>query len=120
MAFVVKVDGLTIYHSGDHASWNWKNTPAVTTQFVSELLKPLAGEKIDIAMHTCDPRLKESDWGGFFAFAKQYQPKLLIPMHFKSNYAEIQKLPAKIAQEKITSTFWPILSRGGCIIWNGQ
>jgi hypothetical protein len=37
-------------------------------QLVTEHLKPLAGEKIYIAMHLCDVRLKGKGWGGMFAF----------------------------------------------------
>lgn len=117
VAFLVKTDGLTIYHSGDHACWNWDNNPELEKKFVTKLLKPLENENIDIGMHVCDPRLKTMGWGGIFAFARKYKPKLLIPMHLKGNYNVTAEIESLLKEYEIPVLFWPVQSPGDCIIF---
>ncbi|NIM11845.1 MAG: hypothetical protein GTO45_06975 [Candidatus Aminicenantes bacterium] len=117
VAFLVKTDGLTIYHSGDHACWNWDNNPKLEKKFVRERLKPLEGENIDIAMHVCESRLKASGWGGIFAFARKYKPKLLVPMHLFGNYNVTPEIESLLKEYKIPVSFWPIQSCGDCIMF---
>jgi L-ascorbate metabolism protein UlaG (beta-lactamase superfamily) len=116
VAFLVKTDGLTIYHSGDHACWKCED-PEAESRFVTELLKPLEGEKIDIAMQAFDPRVKASGWGGIGAFALKYKPRLLVPMHFGPNYEERNDIEAYLKSIKTRSSFWVVQGRGDCVIY---
>lgn len=112
VAFVVEVDGLTIYHSGDHAAWNWDVDAGSDTVFVEQDLAPLRGLEIDIAMHVCDPRLKNSGWGGFFAFARRFQPGLMVPMHLKGNYGTTSRVAALFSELGLPVALWPVKGPG--------
>lgn len=87
ISFLVKVDGLTIFHAGDLNWWHWKED-SIEEQLVAETafkanVKKLKEEKvIDIAFFPVDPRLEESYYIGGEYFARELQPKILIPMHF--------------------------------------
>ena len=87
ISFLVKVDGLTIFHAGDLNWWHWEDDSLKERSLAESLFKAhidkLKKEKfIDIAFFPVDPRLNESYYIGGEYFAKQIQPKLLIPMHF--------------------------------------
>jgi len=87
ISFLVKVDGLTIFHAGDLNWWHWKDD-SLDEQKVAERsfkahIEKLKEEKsIDIAFFPVDPRLQEFYYIGGEYFAKEIQPSLLIPMHF--------------------------------------
>ncbi len=117
VAFLVKADGLTIYHSGDHACWNWNDDPKSEKKFVTKHLKSLEGESIDIGMHVCDARLKGKGWGGIFAFAGAYKPKLLVPMHLSGNYKVLPEVESLLEKNKIQVPFWRVQSPGECIVF---
>jgi len=87
ISFLVKVDGLTIFHAGDLNWWHWEDDKLEEQSLAESLFKShidkLRVEKnIDIAFFPVDPRLKEAYYIGGEYFAKQIQPKMLIPMHF--------------------------------------
>ena len=87
ISFLIKVDGLTIFHAGDLNWWHWKED-SLDEQLLAESLfkahiEKLKEEKpIDIAFFPVDPRLEEFYYIGGEYFAKNIQPGLLIPMHF--------------------------------------
>ena len=87
ISFLVKVDGLTIFHAGDLNWWHWKED-SLEEQAIAESLFKAHIEKlrkedcIDIAFFPVDPRLQEFYYIGGEYFAKQINPKMLIPMHF--------------------------------------
>lgn len=87
ISFLVKVDGLTIFHAGDLNWWHWKEDSLGEQSIAESLFKAhiqkLKEEKpIDIAFFPVDPRLEEFYYIGGEYFAKNIQPSLLIPMHF--------------------------------------
>lgn len=86
VAFLVQTPKLTLYHSGDHASWNWQNDPDANDQFIHALQSKLGNVKIDIAMHVYDQRLNQSGYGGFFHFINAFKPVVSVPMHAKGKY----------------------------------
>jgi L-ascorbate metabolism protein UlaG (beta-lactamase superfamily) len=90
VSFLVKTDGLTIFHAGDLNCWRWKEDSAKEQQravdaFQAEVAK-IAGNAIDIAFFPVDRRLEAYFAVGALYFAAQLQPKLLIPMHFGKDY----------------------------------
>ena len=80
-AFLVKVDGLTIYHSGDHGSYH-KDRFKENIDYLSELV-----ESIDMAfLMTVDGGCRITRWmeiliqGAFYTIEK-LKPKWTFPMH---------------------------------------
>jgi L-ascorbate metabolism protein UlaG (beta-lactamase superfamily) len=90
VSFLVKADGLTIFHAGDLNCWRWNED---TTQeqeraeaaFQAEVAR-IVGNPIDIAFFPVDRRLEANYARGALRFLAQLQPKLLIPMHFGKDY----------------------------------
>lgn len=87
ISFLVKVDGLTIFHAGDLNWWHWKDDSideqkVAETSFKAHIEKLKEEKSIDIAFFPVDPRLQEFYYIGGEYFAKEIQPSLLIPMHF--------------------------------------
>jgi L-ascorbate metabolism protein UlaG (beta-lactamase superfamily) len=90
ISFLVKVDGLTIFHAGDLNWWHWKEDSndeqlVAEKSFKAHIEKLKEEKSIDIAFFPVDPRLEEFYYIGGEYFAKEIQPKLLIPMHFGDN-----------------------------------
>ncbi len=112
VAFLVEVDGLTIYHSGDHAAWNWDRGEGVPARFVDDLLRPLDGRTIDIAFQVSDPRFHDAGWGGAVAFAERLQPRLLVPIHMNGDYSKMGRLAGELRQSSFGGDFWQVRRRG--------
>ncbi|MGH4050846.1 MAG: MBL fold metallo-hydrolase [Clostridium sp.] len=87
ISFLVKVDGLTIFHAGDLNWWHWKEDSIEQLNEAETLYKAQIGklkeEKIiDIAFFPVDPRLEEFYCLGGEYFVNTIHPKVIIPMHF--------------------------------------
>ncbi len=68
VAFVVTVDGVTLYHAGDLNWWHWDEEPdpwnPQMEQDFKRYMAPLSGRKLDVAMVPLDGRLQyAADWG---------------------------------------------------------
>lgn len=91
VSFLVRIDGLTLFHAGDLNWWDWEEDTAAdrdkaATDFKAEIAK-ITGHPIDVAFFPVDRRLAASYARGAEYFAAQLQPKLLIPMHFGTDCA---------------------------------
>jgi hypothetical protein len=89
ISFLVKIDGISIFHAGDLNWWHWKEDSleerkAAEENFKTEIDK-IKGENIDISFFPVDPRLEEFYSLGAEYFIKEIEPKTLIPMHFGDN-----------------------------------
>lgn len=89
VSFLVKADGVTIFHAGDLNWWDWydeteENNRAMEQRFKKEIGK-IKGEDIDIAFFPVDPRLRDSYRLGADYFRAEVGPKFLIPMHYGEN-----------------------------------
>jgi len=89
ISFLVKLEGITLFHSGDLNWWNWKedtaeDRKAAEINFKDEIDK-LKGQKIDIAFFPVDPRLDEYYLSGGEYFIKEIDPRFFFPMHFWNN-----------------------------------
>lgn len=89
VSFLIKVDGINIFHAGDLNLWHWKDeseeaNAQMAKAFKTELHK-IQCEKIDIAFFPVDSRLEEYYYLGGKYFIKKLSPKLFIPMHFGDN-----------------------------------
>lgn len=90
VGFLVKVDGLSIFHSGDHALWG-SGSKSLFEKGIEEIAK----DAIDIAFLPIAGGIKEvetADDGAKFAIEK-IRPKVAIPMH--TSYEEMGKFIKK-------------------------
>ena len=105
VGIVVRVDGLTIYHAGDHAN----RTKELEAAFTEEI-DYLAGQdpSIDLAflpITGCGFRNPEAVEKGTYYFLEKLSPKVMFPMHGADNeylYSEF----ARKAEKKNSSTYF--------------
>jgi L-ascorbate metabolism protein UlaG (beta-lactamase superfamily) len=103
VSFLVKADGLNIFHAGDLNWWKWKKFSHRVQKreergFKREIDK-IIGEKIDIAFVPVDPRLEEYYYLAGEYFIEQIKPGIFIPIHFSSNFKIIKKFKSKMAAD---------------------
>jgi len=103
ISFLVKVDGITIFHAGDLNWWHWKED-SIEEQSLAEssfkaYIEKLKEEKpIDIAFFPVDSRLQEYYYLGGEYFSEKIHPNLLIPMHFGHDVGITKKFAEKISK----------------------
>lgn len=91
VAFLVEVDGLTIYHAGDLNWWHWSGETAgynanMSKSYRDEIRK-LRGKIIDIAFVPVDPRLEQESYLlGLDYLMQTAEVKQIFPMHFGDDY----------------------------------
>ena len=100
VSFLVKVDELTLFHAGDLNWWYWWDDPEeeikmAEHRFKAEIEK-MKGERIDLAFFPVDPRLEHNYSIGGEYFIQQLHPKVLIPMHFGTDYEILSSFVAKV------------------------
>ena len=120
VAFIVKAGGLTLYHGGDHACWNWDDEAGAAEAYAKSLAAPLTGETVDIAFHVCEPELKAVGWGGTFVFARLVRPRVFVPMHLRGNYAAGAEAAALLAKEFPGMLLWATEGPGDCVIYRRE
>lgn len=89
VAFLVKADGLCIYHAGDLNLWYWNGEPhndnlRMERDYKAEIDK-LKAEKIDLAFVPVDPRLEENYLLGLDYLMRTADVGMAVPMHFWDN-----------------------------------
>ena len=90
VSFFVRAGGFCVFHAGDLNDWYWEDesTPEELAKDESdyiEIIKKLAGQKIDVAFVPKDLRLGKNAGRGVKHFAQIVAPKKIIPMHFPGN-----------------------------------
>ncbi|WP_195251395.1 MBL fold metallo-hydrolase [Romboutsia sp. 1001713B170207_170306_H8] len=97
VAFIITLDGKTLYHAGDLNWWHWEgeNTDAQNKdagdRFKYEM-KKLKDKKVDVAFLPLDSRQGEQFYLGFNEFMNMTDTKYAFPMHFWRTYSIIDKL----------------------------
>ncbi len=109
-SFLIGVDGLNIFHSGDLNWWAWEDMgPAREEErrleYTSEInkLKDLNLD-IDLAFVPVDPRLDHNYYLAGKYFIENIRPSYFFPMHFGDNYSCNEKFIHKM-QESNTHIF---------------
>ncbi|WP_425446473.1 MBL fold metallo-hydrolase [Dethiothermospora halolimnae] len=102
VSFLVKVDGLNIFHSGDLNWWHWKSFSKEELEveerdYKNEINKVMENN-IDIAFVPVDPRLEEFYYLAAEHFIEEIKPKLMVPMHFGDDFNICNKLINKIGE----------------------
>ena len=117
ISFLVKVDGLSIFHAGDLNWWKWSGETQEEQDYAERIFKAeidkMAGEKIDVAFFPVDRRLEEHYCLGAEYFAAKLQPKLLIPMHFAKDFGATAAFAERA--KKISLTTVEITHKGQVI-----
>ena len=90
VAFLVKVEGKTIYHAGDLNWWHWNGEPEEDNEYYKKTfqdeMKYLEGKKIDLAFMLLDPRQEDKYCWGMNYFLEHTDSKVVFPMHCFEHY----------------------------------
>ena len=90
VAFLVKVEGKTIYHAGDLNWWHWNGEPEEDNEYYKNTfqdeMKYLEGKKIDLAFMLLDPRQEDKYCWGMNYFLEHTDVKTVFPMHCFKKY----------------------------------
>lgn len=124
VSFLISVDNLTIFHSGDLNWWKWKGKSQEIhqqeeTDFKREIHKML-GRKLDIAFVPVDPRLEEYYDLAVKYFAKTIDVKTIVPMHFRDSLEPIQQLADNWKGNIYSSQFIPVIKENQSFYFDGE
>jgi L-ascorbate metabolism protein UlaG (beta-lactamase superfamily) len=118
ISFLVRVDGVDIFHAGDLNWWHWWDEPDKENLKAEKMFKleieKLRGNNVDIAFFPVDQRLKSYYFFGGEYFIKEMTPKIFIPMHFRENFEITKKFAGKF--NTISTRIIELSSRGQEII----
>ena len=85
VAFLITVDGQTIFHAGDLNWWHWEGEDKAWNRNMEANFKrytePLRGRNIDLAMLPLDPRLGNAGLWGPAYFLETANIRCCLPMH---------------------------------------
>ncbi len=102
VAFLVTVEGHTIYHAGDLNWWHWEGEPDPWNPDMErnfkQYIEPLRGRHIDLAMVPLDPRLENSQGLGLAYLMELAQVDRVLPMHQWEDYSATQKFVEEFPQ----------------------
>ena len=96
VAFLIEVDGLTIYHAGDLNWWHWEGEPErdnlLMAKNYKEQINSMKGMHIDIAFVPLDPRLEKQYLRGLDYLMQTADVKAVFPMHFWDDFSAMSWL----------------------------
>ncbi|MCD4713144.1 MAG: MBL fold metallo-hydrolase [Clostridiales bacterium] len=106
VAFLVAIDGMNIFHSGDLNWWHWENRPVLEQRneemAYKAIISNLDGEKIDIAFVPIDPRLKSAASLAVRHFIEKVDVKTVFPIHFGESFKILNEILAnEIKDERV-------------------
>lgn len=85
VAFLVSLEGKTLFHAGDLNWWHWEGEDKAWNRNMEVNFKrycePLRGRHMDLAMFPIDPRLGEDGFRGARYFLELTDTACLLPMH---------------------------------------
>lgn len=120
ISFLIEIDDLTIFHSGDLNWWYWpEDSPEEKLEMEKDFkheIERLKDYKIDFAFFPVDPRLGENFFLGAGYFIDQLRPRYLIPMHFGDRLGETMELIHKLPRNN--THILPIEREGQTIYHN--
>ena len=96
VAFLVELDGVTVYHAGDLHWWHWLGEPERDNQWMAEAfrsaIRRLEGKRIDVAFIPVDGRQEGAFAMGIDYFAGRVPDARLVPIHFSSDETVLKRL----------------------------
>lgn len=98
VAWLVTVEGKTIYHAGDLNWWHWEGEDdswnrQMAVDYKKEISR-IEGRHFDVAFVPLDPRLEESYALGMLTFLEHTDTDVVFPMHMWDRYEIISRLKA--------------------------
>ena len=85
VAFLVRCDGVTVFHAGDLNWWHWEGEPKDWNRSMEVNFKrycePLRDRSIDLALLPLDPRQEQDGFRGVKYFLETASIHHFIPMH---------------------------------------
>lgn len=114
VGFYVKVDGLVIFHGGDHALWE----PSM--MIFSKEIDYLAEKKehIDIVFLAISPRNETVHEGVLYAI-RRLQSKIMFPMHAGGNEVIYKDFAEQAGEEKLKTRICYPSKKGDRFIYKG-
>lgn len=118
VAFVVEVDGVTIYHAGDLNWWHWEGEnphwlSQVEAAYKTEIDK-LSGRQVDVAFVPVDPRLgTATNWAAQY-YMSVVDCRTLVPIHLWDDYTVSGKLIVDPASSSFADRVLAVTHRGQC------
>ncbi len=101
VAFLIEVEGKTIYHAGDLNDWVWEGAgELVNGKMTSEYrhqINKLSAVNIDIAFVPIDSRQEQHMYKGIDYFMNNVNAKHVFPMHFWHKYEVIDDYISRIS-----------------------
>lgn len=99
VAFLVEVEGKTLFHAGDLNWWHWNGEPdtfndEIKKSYCTEIDR-LKGKQIDVAFVAADLRLQDKATWAMDYFMEQIGAKVVFPMHFWGKFRICKELKAK-------------------------
>ena len=95
VAFIVRVEGRTIYHAGDLNWWHWEGEPYPFNENMEKDYKreidSMKGLSLDVAFVVLDPRLEAAYGWGMDYFLEQVGAGYVFPMHMWEKYEMISQ-----------------------------
>lgn len=116
VAFLVRCDGLTVYHAGDLNWWLWKGDSKqeagnMAANFRREM-QALCHESLDLAFVPLDPRQEEYYSLGVNYLLEHTRVRRLFPMHFWDDYTVMPRYLAEFPQMAKRTQFYTIAREG--------
>ena len=95
VAYLVKVEGKTLYHAGDLNWWHWEGETKADNGTMAANFKaftePLRGRRIDLAMVPLDGRQKEAEDWGLLYLLRLADLRAVLPMHQWEDYSPTER-----------------------------
>ncbi len=116
VAYLVKIDGVTLYHAGDLHLWLWDGAPAISKRAVEISFRMemnlLKDEVIDAAFLPVDPRQEKNGTLGFDFAMKSLNIKKAFPMHFWNTPDYVADFVSSDATKDYRGRIVPLLRDG--------
>ena len=113
-AFLVTVDGRTVFHAGDLNWWHWEGEDKGWNRNMEvnfkKYVEALPGRTIDLAMLPLDPRLGEAGFWGPAYFLETAEIRRVLPMHQWGEFDFTRKFLEK--HPAFTGRFLPVKETG--------
>ena len=116
VAFLVRIEGKTIYHAGDLHWWDWPGDPEEDNlrrerEYKAEI-EYLKNENIDYAFVVLDPRQEQSGSLGMDYFIKNVRAHVIFPMHCWEQYDIIEQYKKDTDRKFLTGQIMNITAPG--------
>ena len=113
-AFLIEVDGLTLYYSGDHG-----NSPGALNPIYKDNIDYLAGQasQFDLVFLSI---FGGPTYDGELYAVKKFSPRVMLPMHLGDREARAKELVDRASPKFIKTQFWYPKKQGDGFFYSGD